>query len=124
MTRTTPELAPTSPNFHTTTAGGLLATTYDLIRNRHPYTVEHLWNFEPSGPEAETLLTSLYNGENCACHLDLLTLRDWVQNLIMVHNFEVKTYAEFPFSGLLRFSVIAFTYMRKKQTVNPLTDLV
>ncbi|GBL83758.1 hypothetical protein AVEN_132658-1 [Araneus ventricosus] len=36
MTRTTPELAPRSPNFHATT-GGRLATAYDLACNR-PHT--------------------------------------------------------------------------------------
>ncbi|GBN30450.1 hypothetical protein AVEN_255441-1 [Araneus ventricosus] len=33
MTRTTPELAHPSPNFHSTLTGGRLATTYDLTRN-------------------------------------------------------------------------------------------
>ncbi|GBN85282.1 hypothetical protein AVEN_211006-1 [Araneus ventricosus] len=37
MTRTTPELAPPSPNFHATPAGGRLTTTYDLACNR-PHT--------------------------------------------------------------------------------------
>ncbi|GBM50087.1 hypothetical protein AVEN_223298-1 [Araneus ventricosus] len=37
MTRTTPELAPPSPNFRATPAGGRLATTYDLACNR-PHT--------------------------------------------------------------------------------------
>ncbi|GBN71404.1 hypothetical protein AVEN_90135-1 [Araneus ventricosus] len=37
MTRTTPELAPFSPNFHATPTGGRLATTYDLTCNR-PHT--------------------------------------------------------------------------------------
>ncbi|GBO03301.1 hypothetical protein AVEN_67688-1 [Araneus ventricosus] len=37
MTRTTPELAPPSPNFHATPAGGRLATTYDLACSR-PHT--------------------------------------------------------------------------------------
>ncbi|GBN21612.1 hypothetical protein AVEN_254283-1 [Araneus ventricosus] len=37
MTRTTPELAPPSPNFRTTPTGGRLATTYDLACNR-PHT--------------------------------------------------------------------------------------
>ncbi|GBN57661.1 hypothetical protein AVEN_23965-1 [Araneus ventricosus] len=36
MTRTTPELAPPSPNFRATPTGGRLATTYDLVCNR-PY---------------------------------------------------------------------------------------
>ncbi|GBO37013.1 hypothetical protein AVEN_240801-1 [Araneus ventricosus] len=34
MTRTTPGLAPPSPNFHATPAGGRLATTYDLACSR------------------------------------------------------------------------------------------
>ncbi|GBN25609.1 hypothetical protein AVEN_143805-1 [Araneus ventricosus] len=34
MTRTTPELAPPSPNFHATPTGGRLTTTYDLTCNR------------------------------------------------------------------------------------------
>ncbi|GBM28178.1 hypothetical protein AVEN_172671-1 [Araneus ventricosus] len=34
MMRTTPELAPPSPSFHTTPTGGRLATTYDLACNR------------------------------------------------------------------------------------------
>ncbi|GBM17578.1 hypothetical protein AVEN_80881-1 [Araneus ventricosus] len=34
MTRTTPELAPPSPNFHATPMGGRLATMYDLACNR------------------------------------------------------------------------------------------
>ncbi|GBN68776.1 hypothetical protein AVEN_172590-1 [Araneus ventricosus] len=37
MTRTTPELAPPSPNFHATPTGGRLATTFDLACNR-PHT--------------------------------------------------------------------------------------
>ncbi|GBO37707.1 hypothetical protein AVEN_146541-1 [Araneus ventricosus] len=37
MTRTTPELAPPSPNFHATPTGGRLTTTYDLTCNR-PHT--------------------------------------------------------------------------------------
>ncbi|GBN61473.1 hypothetical protein AVEN_170406-1 [Araneus ventricosus] len=37
MTRTTPELAPPSPNFRATPTGGRLATTYDLACNR-PHT--------------------------------------------------------------------------------------
>ncbi|GBM88142.1 hypothetical protein AVEN_213957-1 [Araneus ventricosus] len=37
MTRTTPELAPPSPNFHDTPTGGRLATAYDLTCNR-PHT--------------------------------------------------------------------------------------
>ncbi|GBM75666.1 hypothetical protein AVEN_45554-1 [Araneus ventricosus] len=59
MTRTTPELAPPSPNFHATPTGGRLATTYDLACNRPPYTADLQWNrvsnLEPSGPKAETL---------------------------------------------------------------------
>ncbi|GBN44322.1 hypothetical protein AVEN_80436-1 [Araneus ventricosus] len=34
MTRTTPELAPSSSNFHATPTGGRLSTTYDLKCNR------------------------------------------------------------------------------------------
>ncbi|GBM16321.1 hypothetical protein AVEN_194059-1 [Araneus ventricosus] len=34
MTRTTPELAHPSPNFHATLTGGHLATTYDLACSR------------------------------------------------------------------------------------------
>ncbi|GBO14653.1 hypothetical protein AVEN_136484-1 [Araneus ventricosus] len=37
MTKTTPELAPPSPNFHATPTGGRLATTYDLAFMR-PHT--------------------------------------------------------------------------------------
>ncbi|GBO00279.1 hypothetical protein AVEN_110594-1 [Araneus ventricosus] len=37
MTRTTPELAPPSPNFHATPTGGRFTTTYDLMCNR-PHT--------------------------------------------------------------------------------------
>ncbi|GBM13671.1 hypothetical protein AVEN_148193-1 [Araneus ventricosus] len=37
MTRTTPELAPPSSNFHATPTGGRLTTTYDLTCNR-PHT--------------------------------------------------------------------------------------
>ncbi|GBN07690.1 hypothetical protein AVEN_16648-1 [Araneus ventricosus] len=37
VTRTTPELAPPSPNFHTTLTGGRLAITHDLACNR-PHT--------------------------------------------------------------------------------------
>ncbi|GBL78136.1 hypothetical protein AVEN_143420-1 [Araneus ventricosus] len=37
MTRTTPELAVSSPNFHATLTGERLATTYDLACNR-PHT--------------------------------------------------------------------------------------
>ncbi|GBN64921.1 hypothetical protein AVEN_51851-1 [Araneus ventricosus] len=37
MTRTTPELAPPSPNCRATPTGGRLATTYDLACNR-PHT--------------------------------------------------------------------------------------
>ncbi|GBM84549.1 hypothetical protein AVEN_125665-1 [Araneus ventricosus] len=37
MTRTTPELAPPSQNFHATPTGGRLTTTYDLTCNR-PHT--------------------------------------------------------------------------------------
>ncbi|GBM43536.1 hypothetical protein AVEN_96196-1 [Araneus ventricosus] len=37
MTRTTPELAPPSPNFHATPTGGHLTTTYNLTCNR-PHT--------------------------------------------------------------------------------------
>ncbi|GBN16483.1 hypothetical protein AVEN_12156-1 [Araneus ventricosus] len=37
MTRTTPELAPPSPNFRATPTGGRVATTYDLACNR-PHT--------------------------------------------------------------------------------------
>ncbi|GBM30296.1 hypothetical protein AVEN_52700-1 [Araneus ventricosus] len=44
MTRTTPELAPPSPNFRATPAGGRLATAYDLACNR-PHTRES--GFEP-----------------------------------------------------------------------------
>ncbi|GBM24450.1 hypothetical protein AVEN_41098-1 [Araneus ventricosus] len=50
MTRTTPELAPSSPT--------RLATTYDYEHATGPYTVDQ-WNrvsnLEPSDPEAETL---------------------------------------------------------------------
>ncbi|GBO43575.1 hypothetical protein AVEN_261292-1, partial [Araneus ventricosus] len=34
MTKTTPELAPLSPNFHATPTEGRLATTHDLACNR------------------------------------------------------------------------------------------
>ncbi|GBM26459.1 hypothetical protein AVEN_217330-1, partial [Araneus ventricosus] len=59
MTRTTPELAPPSPNFHATPTGGRLTTTYDLTCNR-PHTRRIFSgigssNLEPSGPKAETL---------------------------------------------------------------------
>ncbi|GBN59286.1 hypothetical protein AVEN_201964-1 [Araneus ventricosus] len=59
MTRTTPELAPPSPNFHATPTGGRLTTTYDLTCNR-PHTRRifqwnRVSNLEPSGPKAETL---------------------------------------------------------------------
>ncbi|GBM81151.1 hypothetical protein AVEN_226971-1 [Araneus ventricosus] len=37
VTRTTPELAPLSPDFRATPTGGRLATTYDLVCNR-PHT--------------------------------------------------------------------------------------
>ncbi|GBL77974.1 hypothetical protein AVEN_143298-1 [Araneus ventricosus] len=37
MTRTTPELAPPSPNLYVTPTGGRLATMYDLACNR-PHT--------------------------------------------------------------------------------------
>ncbi|GBM51755.1 hypothetical protein AVEN_175320-1 [Araneus ventricosus] len=57
MTRTTPELAPPSPNFHATPMGGRLTTTYDLTCNR-PHTRQifsgigfRTW----SPPKAETL---------------------------------------------------------------------
>ncbi|GBM63961.1 hypothetical protein AVEN_17547-1 [Araneus ventricosus] len=59
MTRTTPELAPPSPNFHATPTGGRLTTTYDLACNR-PHT-RRIFNgigsraWSPSGPKAETL---------------------------------------------------------------------
>ncbi|GBM80724.1 hypothetical protein AVEN_115841-1 [Araneus ventricosus] len=55
MTRTTPELAPTSPSFHTTPAGGQWDTTHDLACNGPHYTVES--GFEPGTlrPEAEGL---------------------------------------------------------------------
>ncbi|GBO16696.1 hypothetical protein AVEN_210478-1 [Araneus ventricosus] len=52
MTRTTPELAPPSPNFHATPTGGRLTTTYDLACNR-PHTRRIFSG--PSGPKAETL---------------------------------------------------------------------
>ncbi|GBM49741.1 hypothetical protein AVEN_36359-1 [Araneus ventricosus] len=59
MTRTTPELAPPSPNFHATPTGGRLATTYDLACNRPHTRADLQWNrvsnLEPSGPKAETL---------------------------------------------------------------------
>ncbi|GBN42187.1 hypothetical protein AVEN_174954-1, partial [Araneus ventricosus] len=59
MTRTTPELAPPSPNFHATPTGGRLTTTYDFSVQQAPYTADLQWNrvsnLEPSGPKAETL---------------------------------------------------------------------
>ncbi|GBN37912.1 hypothetical protein AVEN_91465-1 [Araneus ventricosus] len=59
MTRTTPELAPPSPNFCSSPTGGRLATTYDLAYKRPPYTADLQWNrvsnLRPSGPEVETL---------------------------------------------------------------------
>ncbi|GBM54690.1 hypothetical protein AVEN_121566-1 [Araneus ventricosus] len=51
MTRTTPELAPPSPNFHATR----LTTTYDLACNRPHTQWNRVSNLEPSGPKAETL---------------------------------------------------------------------
>ncbi|GBM24711.1 hypothetical protein AVEN_46204-1 [Araneus ventricosus] len=49
MTRTTPELVPSSPNFRATPTGGLLATAYDLACNR-PHTRRILSGirFEPA----------------------------------------------------------------------------
>ncbi|GBM64031.1 hypothetical protein AVEN_252142-1 [Araneus ventricosus] len=60
MTRTTPELASPSPNFHATPTGGRLATAYDLACSKQaPYTVDLQWNrvsnLRPSCPEVETL---------------------------------------------------------------------
>ncbi|GBO02126.1 hypothetical protein AVEN_154094-1 [Araneus ventricosus] len=56
MTRTTPELAPPSPNFHATPTGGRLTTTYDLTCNR-PHTRRifsgigfRTWNPPPPKP--------------------------------------------------------------------------
>ncbi|GBO30935.1 hypothetical protein AVEN_62394-1 [Araneus ventricosus] len=56
MTRTTPNLAPPSPNFHATPTGGRLTTTCDLTCNR-PADLQwnRVSNMEPSGPTAETL---------------------------------------------------------------------
>ncbi|GBN59348.1 hypothetical protein AVEN_101239-1 [Araneus ventricosus] len=56
MTRTTPELAPPSPNFRATPTGGHLATKYDLACNRpHTRRIFSGIGFRPSGPEVETL---------------------------------------------------------------------
>ncbi|GBO12544.1 hypothetical protein AVEN_131854-1 [Araneus ventricosus] len=56
MTRTTPELAPPSPNFRATPVGGRLATTYDLACNRpHTRRIFSGIGFRPCGPEVETL---------------------------------------------------------------------
>ncbi|GBN20464.1 hypothetical protein AVEN_172086-1 [Araneus ventricosus] len=59
MTRTIPGLAPPSPNFHATPAGGRLTTTYDLTCNG-PHTRRifggigsRTWS--PPAPKAETL---------------------------------------------------------------------
>ncbi|GBM96095.1 hypothetical protein AVEN_212491-1 [Araneus ventricosus] len=55
MTRTTPELAPTSPHQRE----GVWPSTYGLTSNRPIYTADLQWNrvsnLEPSGPEAEKL---------------------------------------------------------------------
>ncbi|GBM39715.1 hypothetical protein AVEN_47520-1 [Araneus ventricosus] len=56
MTRTTPELAPPSPNFHATPTGGRLTTTYDLACNR-PHTRRIF-----SGIGSRTLSLSLSEG--------------------------------------------------------------
>ncbi|GBM12463.1 hypothetical protein AVEN_55299-1 [Araneus ventricosus] len=59
MTRTTPELAPPSPSFRATPAGGCLATKYDLacsrLHTRRIFSGIGLSNLEPSGLKAETL---------------------------------------------------------------------
>ncbi|GBM30211.1 hypothetical protein AVEN_165812-1 [Araneus ventricosus] len=59
LTRTTPELANTSPNFRTTLLGGRSPSMYDLTCIEATCTVDLQWNWvsslEPSGPEAETL---------------------------------------------------------------------
>ncbi|GBO37961.1 hypothetical protein AVEN_178563-1, partial [Araneus ventricosus] len=58
MTRTTPELAPPSPNFPTTPAGRRFTHMYDLVQQAQ-YMTDLKWNLvsnlEPSGYEADTL---------------------------------------------------------------------
>ncbi|GBL97337.1 hypothetical protein AVEN_128691-1 [Araneus ventricosus] len=56
MMRTTPELAPPSPNFHATPAGGRSATTYDLAGPLHGslrWSRSRAWS--PPAPKAGTL---------------------------------------------------------------------
>ncbi|GBO22631.1 hypothetical protein AVEN_181599-1 [Araneus ventricosus] len=60
MSRTTPELAPLSPNCHATPTRGRLAINYVRFNVQWaPYTADLQWNrvsnLEPSGPRAETL---------------------------------------------------------------------
>ncbi|GBL76734.1 hypothetical protein AVEN_53415-1 [Araneus ventricosus] len=54
MTRTVSEPPFPSPNFCATSAGRQLTPTY-LTGTRSTYNSLLLWNFEPTGPEAETL---------------------------------------------------------------------
>ncbi|GBL73672.1 hypothetical protein AVEN_230670-1 [Araneus ventricosus] len=56
MTRTTPELAPPSPNFRATPTGGRLATTCDLACNRpHTRRIFSGIGFRTCNPPVETL---------------------------------------------------------------------
>ncbi|GBM10697.1 hypothetical protein AVEN_7963-1 [Araneus ventricosus] len=56
MTRTTPELAPPSPNFRATPTGGRLATTYDLACNRpHTRRIFSGIGFRTCDPPVQTL---------------------------------------------------------------------
>ncbi|GBN57575.1 hypothetical protein AVEN_17322-1, partial [Araneus ventricosus] len=51
MTRTTPELAPPSPNFRATPTGGRLVTTYDLsCRRPHTRRIISGIGFRSCGP--------------------------------------------------------------------------
>ncbi|GBN68712.1 hypothetical protein AVEN_170980-1 [Araneus ventricosus] len=60
MTRTTPELAPPSPNFRATPAGGRLATTYDLACNRpHTRRIFSGIGFRACGPPAPRLANTV-----------------------------------------------------------------
>ncbi|GBN06909.1 hypothetical protein AVEN_201378-1 [Araneus ventricosus] len=94
MTRTTPELAPPSPNFHATPTGGRLTTTHDLACNR-PHTRRifsgigsRTWN----PPDYSIKKSILIKGNVCVCvclrcpdeSIELAAMKVGTQVVVMV----------------------------------------
>ncbi|GBM68952.1 hypothetical protein AVEN_24358-1 [Araneus ventricosus] len=100
MTRTTPEMAPPSPNFRSTPTGGRLATTYDLACNR-PDTrrIFSGIGFQTCDPPVETLplghrgLLNSYSDE----HVKMLMMGQMsYSNLILESNMHLTGSAVVP----------------------------